>query len=119
MPLVAQTGSTARILAKALEYQILDTAFFREFDRGLDAIARIAGAGSYSDASQNDPGRLACWKGFNLLRRIAAAQVWRADLVRCSGVPPCRRTAGPLTPDGQMSHQDRNKRATRPNPRRK
>jgi hypothetical protein len=106
-------------LAEALEYQILDAAIFREFDRGLDAVTRIAGAGSYSDASQNDPGRLTCWKGLNLLRAITAAQVSRADLVRCSGVPPCRRSAGPLTSDGQMSHQDRNKRAVRPNSRRK
>src|SRR5260370_38643848 len=29
----------------------------------------------------------------------------------------CTRSAGPLTPDGQMSHQDRNKRATWPDRR--
>ena len=40
-----------RALAETFEHQILDIAFFGEFDRGLDAIARIAGAGSYSNGS--------------------------------------------------------------------
>jgi uncharacterized OB-fold protein len=64
--------------------------------------------------TQNDPGRFACWKRPNLLPRIAAAQALRPDLLRGSGVPPCGGIAGPLTPDGQMSHQDCNTRATRP-----
>ena len=38
-------------LAEALEYQIIDAALFGEFDRGLDAVAGITGAGS-SDAAQ-------------------------------------------------------------------
>ena len=40
-------------LAQALEHQILDVALFGEFDRGLDAIARIAGAGSDPDGSHH------------------------------------------------------------------
>ncbi len=39
-------------LAETLEHQILDVALFGEFDRGLDAIAGIAGAGSYSNGPQ-------------------------------------------------------------------
>src|SRR6202048_1185742 len=38
-------------LAETLEHQILDIALFGEFHRGLDAIARIAGTGSYPDRS--------------------------------------------------------------------
>ncbi len=37
-------GERDRALAEALEHQILDVALFGEFDRGLDAIARIARA---------------------------------------------------------------------------
>ncbi len=69
MPLAAQSGSTARIrcfqqrivaglgifhprllrqrhraLAEAFEHEIVDLALLGEFDRGLDAVARIAGA---------------------------------------------------------------------------
>ena len=36
-------------LAQAFEHQIIDLALFGEFDRGLDAVARIAGAGSDPD----------------------------------------------------------------------
>jgi hypothetical protein len=38
-------------LTEALEYQIMDVALFGELDCGLDAIARIAGTGSYSNRS--------------------------------------------------------------------
>ena len=40
-------------LAQAFEHQILDVAFFGEFERGLDAIARIARAGSDPDGSHH------------------------------------------------------------------
>jgi hypothetical protein len=43
-------------LAETLEYRILEVAIFGEFNRRLTAIAGIAGARSYSDVSQNDPG---------------------------------------------------------------
>ena len=42
-----------RALAETFEHQILDVALFGEFDRGLDAIARIAGTGSYPDRSHH------------------------------------------------------------------
>src|SRR6476620_498354 len=37
-------------------------------------------------------------------------------IVRVPEYAACVTLAGPLTPDSQMSHQDRNKRATRPDP---
>ena len=40
-------------LAEAFEHQILDVALFGEFDRGLDAIARIARARSDPDGSHH------------------------------------------------------------------
>src|SRR6478609_5166831 len=40
-----------RAFAEAFEHEVLDVALFGEFDRGLDAIARIAGTGSYSNGS--------------------------------------------------------------------
>ena len=40
-------------LAEALEHQIIDVALFGELDRGLDAIARIAGAGSDPDGAHH------------------------------------------------------------------
>src|ERR1700694_3864518 len=42
-----------RALAETLEHQILDVPLFGEFDRGLDAIARIAGTRSYPDRSHH------------------------------------------------------------------
>jgi hypothetical protein len=40
-----------RAFTEAFEHEVLDVAFFGEFDRRLDAIARIAGPGSYSNGS--------------------------------------------------------------------
>ena len=40
-----------RPFAETFEHEILDIALFGEFDRGLDAIARIAGTGAYSNGS--------------------------------------------------------------------
>ncbi len=51
-------------LAETLEHQVLDVALFGELDRGLDAIARIARAGSYPDGSHTLSSRgsaKACW----------------------------------------------------------
>ena len=36
---------------ETFEHEILDIALFSEFDRRLDAIARIAGTGAYSNGS--------------------------------------------------------------------
>ena len=43
-----------------------------------------------------------------LAREIESIQVFRGRIVRVPEYAPCNRPAGPLTPYGQMSHQDRN-----------
>ena len=106
-----------RAFAEAFEHEILDIALFGEFDRGLDAIARIAGTGAYSNGSHLVSiavARASCFAVRNTLaRKIAGIQALSG-----AGMRPCGSTAaGPLTGNGQMSHQDRNKRARRPHPK--
>ena len=108
-----------RALAQTFEYQILQVAFFGELNRRLDAIAGIAGAGPYSNGSHTVLVVIA-----SSLRKPSAGVRWHTSYSRrrhCApaGIGPCNLVAGPLTPDSQLSHQDRNKRATRPDPRRK
>jgi hypothetical protein len=38
---------------QTFEYQIVNVAFFGELDRGLDAIARIACAGTYTNGAHH------------------------------------------------------------------
>jgi len=42
-------SATVRSPAEAFEHEIVDTALLGELDRGLDAIARIASAGTDPD----------------------------------------------------------------------
>ena len=122
-----------RALAEAFEHQILQVAFFGELNRRLDAIAGIAGAGPYSNGSQvirrhrerseaihlELLRRCAPRNDGTLAREIVGIQALQTVHCAPAGIRPCNVVAGPLTPDGQMSHQDRNKRATRPDPGRK
>ena len=106
-----------RAFAEALEHEVLDVALFGEFDRGLDAIARIAGPGAYSNGSHLVSITVtgtSCFAVRNTLaRKIAGIQAHSS-----AGMQPCGLTAaGPLTGNGQMSHQDRNKRPRRPFPK--
>ena len=92
-------------LAEALEHQIIDAALFGEFDRGLDAVAGIAGAGSYSDAAQ---GALSVVRFVGWAKRVFApcppssCEGWWARFA----LPTLQDW--PVDAGVSMSHQERN-----------
>ena len=91
-------------LAEAFEHQIVDVALLGEFDRGLDAVAGIAGAGSYSNGSH----------GLIVIACVAAepsADSLAYKHARHAPEWPCVRW--PVDAGVSMSHQERNN-ASRP-----
>ena len=78
-----------RALAEAFEHQVLDVALFGEFDRGLDAIARIAGTGSYSNRSHIVSIVVAAHPRGATDEYPSAGNRWHTSAVGLRGMRPC------------------------------
>src|SRR3954469_15153960 len=99
-------------LAEAFEHQVIDAALFGEFDRGLDAVAGIAGAGSYSDAAHHVLRHCAIGRvGKGASSRRAHHQACARKLVGTTlraFAHPTRRKDWPVDAGVSMSHQESN-----------